>query len=210
MIGIVNASVSPDMKKLIIYLLLFGVFQLNAEKRHFLPKPPKPDKPEVDKSNFGQWLDKDGYVTEGPKIKNWIDTDRDRIDDRLQAGPGKTAGKKRPDVVRPKPEPKPKPKPVRPTKPTRPNTEENKPTRPQRPSRPELPTELKDKMGAYKKEMGLSGEGQARELNRLYSGQVGVGGGGGGTTVPPVVPPVVVPSSNTVIKVPIGGNGPST
>ena len=45
-------------------------------------------------------------------------------------------------------------------------------------------------MGAYKKEMGLSGEGQARELNRLYSGQVGVGGGGGGTTVPPVVPPV--------------------
>ena len=31
------------------------------------------------------------------------------------------------------------------------------------------------------------GEGQARELNRLYSGQ---GGGGGGTTVPPVVPPV--------------------
>ena len=152
MIGIVNASVSPDMKKLIIYLLLFGVFQLNAEKRPFLPKPPKPDKPEVDKSNFGQWLDKDGYITEGPKIKNWIDTDRDRIDDRLQAGPGKPAGKKRPDVVRPKPEPKPKPKPVRPTKPTRPNTEENKPTRPQRPSRPELPTELKDKMGAYKKE----------------------------------------------------------
>lgn len=140
------------MKKLIIYILLFGVFQLNAENRPFLPKPPKPDKPEVDKSNFGQWLDKDGYVTEGPKIKNWIDTDRDRIDDRLQAGPGKPAGKKRPDVVTPKPEPKPKPKPVRPTKPTRPNTEENKPTKPQRPSRPELPTELKDKMGAYKKE----------------------------------------------------------
>jgi hypothetical protein len=44
------------------------------------------------------------------------------------------------------------------------------------------------------------GEGQARELNRLYSGQIGVGGGGG-TTVPPVVPPVetenpFVPGSN--------------
>lgn len=137
------------MKKLITYLLLFGVFQLNAQKRPFLPKPPKPDKPEVDKSNFGQWLDKEGYITEGPKIKNWIDSDRDRIDDRLQAGPGKPAGKKRPDVVKPRPEPKPKP--VRPTKPTRPNTED-KPLKPQRPSRPELPTELKDKMGAYKKE----------------------------------------------------------
>lgn len=140
------------MKKLITFLLLFGVFQLNAEGRPFLPKPPKPDKPEVDKTNFGQWLDKDGYVTDGPKIKNWIDTDRDRIDDRLQAGPGEPAGKKRPDVVRPKPEPRPKPKPVRPTKPSKPNTDDNKPTRPQRPSRPELPTELKEKMASYKKE----------------------------------------------------------
>lgn len=138
------------MKKLIISILLFSVFQANAQKRPFLPKPQKPEKPEIDKSNFGQWLDKDGYVTEGPKIKNWIDTDRDRIDDRLQTGPGKPAGKKRPDVVRPKPEPKPKP--VRPTKPNKPNTEDNKPTKPQRPSRPELPTELKDKMSAYKKE----------------------------------------------------------
>lgn len=140
------------MKKLITYLLLFSVFQLNAEKRPFLPKPPKPDKPEIDTSSFGQWLDKDGYITDGPKIKNWIDTDRDRIDDRLQAGPGEPAGKKRPDIVRPKPEPKPKPKPVRPTKPTKPNADDTKPAKPQRPSRPELPTELKDKMASYKKE----------------------------------------------------------
>ena len=35
---------------------------------------------------FGQWLDNDGFVTPGPKIKNWIDSDKDRIDDRLQAG----------------------------------------------------------------------------------------------------------------------------
>ena len=140
------------MKKLITYLLLFGVFQLNAEERPFLPKPSKPDKPEIDTSNFGQWLDKEGYITEGPKIKNWIDTDRDRIDDRLQAGPGEPAGKKRPDIVRPKPEPRPKPKPVRPTKPTKPNADDTKPAKPQRPSRPELPTELKDKMASYKKE----------------------------------------------------------
>ena len=45
-------------------------------------------------------------------------------------------------------------------------------------------------LGAYKRDIGQGGEGQARELNRLYSGQIGVGGGGGGTTVPPVVPPV--------------------
>ena len=44
---------------------------------------------------------------------------------------------------------------------------------------------------------GGGGEGQARELNRLYSGQVGVGGGGG-TTVPPVVPPV--DTENTFVQ----------
>ena len=137
------------MKKLFIYLLLLCVCQLSAQKRPFLPKPPPPEKPEIEKGHFGKWLDKEGFVIDGPKIKNWIDSDRDRIDDRLQSGPGKPAGKKRPDVVKPRPEPKPKP--VRPTKPTRPNTED-KPSKPQRPSRPELPTELKDKMGAYKKE----------------------------------------------------------
>lgn len=157
------------MKKLITFLLLFSVTQLPAEKRSMLdffpkgkfiiskPKVCKDEKPEIEKEkpdikkeHFGQWLDKEGFVVEGPKIKNWIDSDKDRIDDRLQAGPGKPAGKKRPDVVRPRPEPEPKPKPVRPTKPTRPNTEDNKPLKPQRPARPELPTYLKSKMDEYK------------------------------------------------------------
>jgi hypothetical protein len=55
---------------------------------------------------FGQWLDNEGFVTLGPKIKNWIDSDKDRIDDRLQAGAGQPAGKPRPEVEKPeKPDP---------------------------------------------------------------------------------------------------------
>ena len=64
---------------------------------------------------FGQWLDNDGFVTPGPKIKNWIDSDKDRIDDRLQAGAGKPAGKPRPEVELPeRPEPRPEPRPFPP------------------------------------------------------------------------------------------------
>jgi len=56
---------------------------------------------------FGQWLDNEGFVTPGPKIKNWIDSDKDRIDDRLQAGAGQPAGKPRPEVELPeKPDPR--------------------------------------------------------------------------------------------------------
>ena len=56
---------------------------------------------------FGQWLDNDGFVTPGPKIENWIDSDKDRIDDRLQAGAGKPAGKPRPEVEQPeRPDPR--------------------------------------------------------------------------------------------------------
>ena len=56
---------------------------------------------------FGQWLDNDGFVTPGPKIENWIDSDKDRIDDRLQAGAGKPAGKPRPEVELPeRPDPR--------------------------------------------------------------------------------------------------------
>ena len=91
------------MKKLIIILLSLGIGSINAQQRRpFLPKPP-PEKPEIVKGLFGQWLDKDGYITDGPKIKNWVDSDRDRIDDRFQAGPGKPAGKKHPEVGKPKP-----------------------------------------------------------------------------------------------------------
>jgi hypothetical protein len=116
---------------------------------------PKPEKPVVNKELFGQWLDDDGYVTDGPKIKNWVDTDRDRIDDRFQTGPGKPAGKKRPVVEKPEPRPT---KPTKPSKPTRPgnntDTQEkpSKPERPTKPVRPELSTDVKDKLDSYKEE----------------------------------------------------------
>ena len=56
---------------------------------------------------FGQWLDNEGFVTPGPKIENWIDSDKDRIDDRLQAGAGEPAGKARPEVELPeRPDPR--------------------------------------------------------------------------------------------------------
>jgi hypothetical protein len=72
---------------------------------------PKPQNPEVErppqKDHFGQWLDDDGFVTPGPKIKNFIDFDEDRIDDRLQPAAGKPAGKQRPEVEKPeKPDPR--------------------------------------------------------------------------------------------------------
>ena len=49
------------------------------------------------KDHFGQWLDDDGFVTPGPKIKNFIDSDKDNIDDRFQPSAGKPAGKQRPE-----------------------------------------------------------------------------------------------------------------
>ena len=133
--------------KYLLALLSVGAV-LNAAP--FKKPQQRPEKPIVEKGHFGQWLDKEGYVTDGPKIKNWVDTDRDRIDDRLQSGPGEPVGKKRPDVVRPKPEPRPKP-----AKPTRPGGDKEKPTKPskpQRPERPELSTDLKDKLDSYKEE----------------------------------------------------------
>lgn len=142
------------MKKLIITLLLLAFSSATAQqKRPFLPKPSLPEKPAVTKENFGQWLDKDGFITDGPKIKNWIDSDRDRIDDRFQPGPGKPAGKKRPEVEKPRPEPKPRPiKPKKPTKPTSSEGKPSKPERPTKPARPELSQELKEKMESYKEE----------------------------------------------------------
>jgi hypothetical protein len=114
---------------------------------------PKPEKPTVNKELFGQWLDKDGYVTDGPKIKNWVDSDQDRVDDRFQTGPGKPAGKKRPEVGKPKP--RPEPRPSKPTKPTAGNDGKGKPSKPDRPIkpvRPELSDDVKSKLELYKEE----------------------------------------------------------
>ena len=136
------------MNKLIIYILLLCFSSLNAQ----VERPAPSREPHIPRDLFGQWLDKDGYVTEGPKIKNWVDSDRDRIDDRFQAGPGKPAGKKRPEVEKPKPKPQPKPRPAKPVKPNADKQGSSKPQKPSRPVRPELSDELKNKLDSYKKE----------------------------------------------------------
>ena len=95
----------------------------------------------LDKSN-------DGTVTRGEALARLREVTSDKFTDVQRVA---EQAIERSDELTSSPRPEPKPKPVRPTKPTRPNTED-KPSKPQRPSRPELPTELKDKMGAYKKE----------------------------------------------------------
>jgi hypothetical protein len=132
------------MKKLFIYLLSFSfiVSSIGAKR-------PSISKPSIEKPNlFGQWLDKEGYVVDGPKIKNWVDSDGDRVDDRFQAGPGKPSGKKRLEVEKPKP----RPKPIKPVRPTSDKEKPNKIEKPTRPARPELPDELKNQMNSYKLE----------------------------------------------------------
>jgi len=136
--------------------LIVSVAALNATPTKRPDVFPKPEKPAVNKELFGQWLDDDGYVTDGPKIRNWVDSDRDRVDDRFQVGPGKPAGKKRPEVGKPKPRPEPRPnKPTKPTKPTAGNEGEGKPSKPVRPTkpvRPELSDDVKVKLDSYKEE----------------------------------------------------------
>ncbi|GEM_PF-1332143 len=154
------------------------------EPRPFPPKPgeggekpeiggpdprPKPEPGEgVDKPDrklFGTWLDKEGFITDGPKIENWIDSDGDSIDDRKQKGPGLPVGQERPA------KPKPRPKPPQPKKPTLGGKSDDKsegkserPERPQRPARPELSDDVKSKLDAYKKE--------SDELRKALKGQL--------------------------------------
>ena len=127
------------------------------DPRPYLPKP-KPgeggNKP--DKDLFGSWLDKDGYITDGPKIENWIDTDGDNIDDRKQKGPGLPKGENRPQKPKPRPLP-PKPKPAKPgiadsNKTDGSSTGRPEIKRPTRPARPELSDDLKGQLDSYKKE----------------------------------------------------------
>ena len=113
------------LKILLAGFVLVSITALaNAQRAEKLVRPEKPTKPElpdikIDKEIFGSWLDDDGFIIPGPKIRNFIDQDRDRIDDRLQAGPGARPGKPRPEVEKPeKPETGgPDPKPILPTKP---------------------------------------------------------------------------------------------
>jgi hypothetical protein len=98
------------LKHLIAAMAIIGLSTSVVAQRVAKPDlPDRPEKPVVDKGPFGAWLDKEGFIIPGPKIKNWIDTDGDRIDDRMQKGPGTPVGKPRPEIVLPKPEPRPKP-----------------------------------------------------------------------------------------------------
>ena len=140
-----------NMKCILVLLMSAVVMSAASPKRPNVF--PKPEKPAVEKELFGQWLDDDGYVTDGPKIKNWVDSDRDRVDDRFQSGPGQPAGKKRPEVGKPKP--RPEPRPIKPTKPTAGNDGKGKPSKPERPTkpvRPELSDDVKGKLESYKEE----------------------------------------------------------
>ena len=108
----------------------------------------QPERPDAQRDGYGQWLDEEGFVIPGPKTADFVDSDRDQIDDRLQVAPGEPTGKRRPDRDTLQ----------EPGKPTRPDvgggdsTDSPKPERPERPARPELNTELKDKLASYKEE----------------------------------------------------------
>ena len=98
------------LKHLLAVMAIIGLSTSVVAQRVAKPElPDRPEKPVVDKGPFGAWLDKEGFIIPGPKIKNWIDTDRDRIDDRMQKGPGTPVGEQRPEIFIPKPEPRPKP-----------------------------------------------------------------------------------------------------
>jgi uncharacterized membrane protein len=99
------------LKHLLAAMAIIGLSTSVIAQRVAKPDlPDRPEKPVVDKGPFGAWLDKEGFIIPGPKIRNWIDTDGDRIDDRMQKGPGTPVGEKRPEIViDPKPEPRPKP-----------------------------------------------------------------------------------------------------
>ena len=66
-------------------------------------KKEKPDtggpdpKPKPEKGKFGLWLGEDGFIIPGPKTADFIDSDRDGIDDRVQPKPGAPAAKPRPE-----------------------------------------------------------------------------------------------------------------
>ncbi len=142
------------------------------------PKPKPEVKPApIDKTQYGLWLDKEGYVIPGPKIRNYIDQDRDGTDDRFQSRPGAPAGKPRPEKPGEKPgtggpDPKPekpgeggekpggqlgggeRPKPPAPIRPTLP------------PKKP-LPEELKAKMDSYKETQDVLRDELKAKINAL-------------------------------------------
>ena len=131
--------------------------QADLEREKLAEKPDTNPRPE--KGRFGLWLGEDGFIIPGPKTTDFVDSDQDGIDDRIQPKPGAPAAKRRPEKPDggdkpgtggpdPKPE-KPGGKPdgqlgggERPKPPA--------PIRPQLPPKKPLPKELTKKMNAYK------------------------------------------------------------
>jgi hypothetical protein len=177
------------LKHLLATMAIIGLSTSVIAQRVAKPDlPDRPEKPVVDKGPFGAWLDKEGFITPGPKIKNYIDTDGDRIDDRLQKAPGIPAGTFRPDKevnVRPKPgeggekpetggpDPKPEPRPF----PPKPGEGGEKPGKPgeggEKPGKPGEGGEKPGKPGEGGVKPGKPGEGGVKP----GTGKPGEGGG---------------------------------
>ncbi len=135
--------------------------------------PEKPDRKDAfqkisNRTEYGKWLDEDGFLTPGPKTADFVDNDRDSIDDRRQSAPGKPAGKLRPDKQDLKDK-------TQPEQPTIPHKDDNsgsasdKPSvdRPDKPSRPALSSDLKEQLTLYKTETDALRAELKTELNKL-------------------------------------------
>ena len=154
------------LKHLLAVMAIVGISASAFAQRDAKPElPDRPEKPVVDKGPFGAWLDKEGFIIPGPKIKNWIDTDGDRIDDRMQKGPGTPVGEQRPEIVIPKPEPRPFP-----PKPGKPGEGGEKPGKPgeggEKPGKPGEGGEKPGKPGEGGVKPGKPGEGGVKPKPR--------------------------------------------
>lgn len=109
------------------------------------------------KLEYGKWLDKDGDIIPGPKIKNFIDDDGDGIDDRLQFGPGQ------PRAPGSSKDQEPKPKPEEPVKPTRPVLEKPSRVFPKR----ETPSDIAEVINSQKLIRSLIRNGMKNAIKGL-------------------------------------------
>jgi hypothetical protein len=130
----------------------------------------KPDLREAksSRSDYGKWLDGDGFLIPGPKTADFVDVDQDAIDDRLQSAPGKPAGKYRPD----KGDLNDRSLPEKPTIPPAGDSTGSKDGkqelgRPEKPSRPSLSSDLKDQLAVYKSESDALRAELKAELKKL-------------------------------------------
>ena len=153
---------------IIIVSIIAGLNQLTFALPSAKPNKSDPKVEKSSRSEYGKWLDDDGFIVPGPKTRDFVDVDQDAIDDRLQSAPGKPAGRYRPDKGDLKDK-------SQPNKPTIPPTGDSsggnggKPGlgRPDKPSRPSLSSDLKDQLSLYKSESEALRAELKAELNKL-------------------------------------------